>query len=132
MLPAWGTQLPHVAGVAERVAPGLGPHGESVGLRTDLDLGDVAGRGVDRVDDVVVATAEPQRLAVVAHVAHVGAAPAGDRPGGDDLAGGEVEHRHAAGAVRRTTDVAAATVGDVELGAVSARVEAVRPDAGLD
>ena len=31
----------HVAGVAERVAPGLGPHGEAVRLRADRDLRDV-------------------------------------------------------------------------------------------
>src|SRR6185436_19862227 len=92
-----------------------------------------AGRRVDRVDDVVVALTEPQGLAVDADVAHVGATASGDRPGRHDLLGREVDDRHRAGTVRGVAaDVVLPAVGDVELGAVAARVQPVRADAGRD
>src|SRR5262249_31821470 len=70
----------HVAGVAERVAPGLRPHREAVRLLADGNGHHFAGRRVDHVHDVVVAPGEPQTLAVHADVAHVGAAALGARP----------------------------------------------------
>ena len=80
----------HVPGVAERVAPGLRPDREAMRLAPDGNLRRGAGGGVDRVDDVVVAAGESERLAVGADVAHVRAAPAGDRPRGLDRPRGPV------------------------------------------
>src|SRR5438552_18600089 len=58
----------HVAGVAERVAAGLGPDGEAVGLFPHRDLRHLAGGGVEDVDDIVIASGEPELLTVGAHV----------------------------------------------------------------
>jgi seryl-tRNA synthetase len=77
--------LAHVAGVPERIPPGLRPNGQAVRLRADLDRLHIAVRRVEHVDDVVVAAGQPQLLAVGADVAHVGAAAAGDRPRRLDL-----------------------------------------------
>ena len=88
--------------------------------------------GVDGVDDVVVAAGDPQQLAVGADVSHVGAAAARDRPRRLDFAGPEIEHRHASFAVRRSVDLVRTAVGDVELLAVAARIQAVCADAGGD
>src|SRR5690242_18826495 len=87
----------HVAGVAEGVRPRLWPHREPVRLAADGDGGEdgAAGR-IDGVDDTVVPPTQPKHPAVDADVAHVRAPAAGDRPRGDELLGGEVEHRHRA------------------------------------
>ena len=55
--------------MAEGVAAGLEPDGEAVGLFADGNGRHVAGRGVEGVDDVVLAAREPERLAVRAHIA---------------------------------------------------------------
>src|SRR5262249_50667715 len=122
----------HVAGVAERVAPGLRPHREAVRLLADGNGHHFAGRRVDHVHDVVVAPGEPQTLAVHADVAHVGAAALGDRPRRDDLPRCEVDDGHAARPFRFAADLRLATVGHVELRAVTAGIEAVGAHAGLD
>ena len=85
------------AGVAEGVAAGLWPHAETVRLLADVDLADqvAVGRG-EHVDGAVVAARQPQLGAVGGHVAHVGAAAAGDVPGGLQGAGVGVEHAEAA------------------------------------
>ena len=50
--------------VPQRVAPGLGPHAQPVRTLADRDRGpQTPRRGVDRVDDGVVAAAQPQRAA---------------------------------------------------------------------
>src|SRR5205823_2336566 len=119
--------------VAERVAAGLRPDGEAVRLAADLDLVDLAGGRLDAIDHVVEAAREPEIFAVGAGIAHVGAAAARDRPGLHHLGGGEVDHRHAA--ARDTTadhHLVGAAVGDVELLAVAAGIEAVRADPGRD
>ena len=55
--PAFGSQwrqpLSHIAGVAERIAARLRPHGQPVRLRADRDLRHRARRRIDRIDDVV-------------------------------------------------------------------------------
>src|SRR5262249_36046816 len=86
----------HVAGVAERVAARLRPHGEPVRLLPDGDRGDLAGAGVEDVDDVVVAAREPELGPVGADVPHVGAPAAGYRPDRLDCPRGEIHHRDAA------------------------------------
>src|SRR6185312_10224887 len=125
-------QSAHDAGMPQRVAARLRPHRQAVRLGTDLDLADLAGGGVDRINHVVEAAGQPQRLAVGADVAHVRAAAAGDRPVRHHLARGEVDHRYAALALARPVDLVRAADGDVELAAVAARVQAVGADAGLD
>src|SRR5438093_574011 len=96
----------------------------------DPDIGDGAARRVDRIDDIVVAPGQPEQLSVGADIAHVGAAAARYRPIGDDRSGLEIEHRDAAGSTAPAAHAMRAAVGDVELGAVAARIEAVRADAG--
>src|SRR6266849_5411833 len=49
----------HVAGVAQRIAAGLGPDGETVRLLAHGDLGHLSRRGVEDVNDIVVAPREP-------------------------------------------------------------------------
>src|SRR5882724_7874962 len=129
---ALSVSLAHISGVAEGVPAGLRPDREAMGLFPDGDLGHLAGRGVEDVDDVVIASGEPELLAVGADIAHVRAPAPGNRPVGLDPARGEVDHGDAALAARRTMHVVRATVGDVELGPVAARVEPVRPLARLD
>jgi hypothetical protein len=63
----------HVAGVAEAVAPRLGPHAQAVRSAVDVDpLQQPAGPGVQDVDDAVVAAGEPEGAPVGADPAHVG------------------------------------------------------------
>src|SRR3972149_6671354 len=95
-----GGALAHVPGVTERVAARLGPDGEPVRLLAHRDGPDLAWRGVDGVDDVVVTAREPQHLAVGAQVAHVGAAAAGNGPRCYDPVRDEVDDGHAPLAVR--------------------------------
>jgi hypothetical protein len=103
-----------------------------MGLDADLDGLDGARGGVENVDDVVITGGEPELLAVRADIAHVRAAAAGDGPGDIDLLGGEVQHGDAAGPALLAMDHVRAAVGDVELPAVAAGVEAVGALAGLD
>src|SRR5690349_14403167 len=115
--------LPHVAGVAERVASGLRPHGETVRLVARRNrLHDFARAGVDHVDDAIVASGEPQMFAVDTDVAHVGAARAGQLPRRHDLARGEVQHRNAALAdTLFAADLRKPAVRHVELRGITAR-----------
>ena len=124
--------LAHVPRVAEGIPSRLRPHGEPMGLLARRDLAYLARGGVDRVDDVVVAAGEPERPAVRTHVAHVRAASARDGPVGHDATSGEVHHGHAPLPVGLAVDVVRAAVGDVELGAVAARIESVRALSRLD
>src|SRR5207244_13030502 len=115
-----------------RVAARLWPDGKSVRLRADRNALDVAGRRIGSVHNVVEAASEPERLSVDAHIAHVGAAATGDRPGRLNFARGKVENRHGALALRWSMDLVGTAIGNVELLAVAARVEAVRPYTGGD
>src|SRR6185369_13400067 len=124
--------LAQVPRVAERVASWLRPDGQPMRLAADGNHLHRAGPCVDRVDDVVVASRKPQRLAVGADVAHVGAAAAWNRPVGFDLAGSEIEDRYAPLAMRSAMDLVGAAIGDVELLPVAAGIEAMRSLAGLD
>src|SRR3990172_2704783 len=127
-----GRALAHVPGVTERVAARLGPDGEPVRLLAHRDGPDLACRGVDGVDDVLVTPKKPQHLAVGAQVAHVGAAAAGNGPRCDDSVRDEVDDGHAPLAVRGAVHVRGAAVGGVQLRRVPTRVEPVRPDPGRD
>src|SRR3989338_9221685 len=88
--------LPHISGVAERIAAGLGPDAKAVRLLFHRDGRNLTRGGVDGIDGVVKAARKPQGLSINAHIAHIRAAAAGDRPGGDELARGEFDHRYAA------------------------------------
>src|SRR5450755_4548972 len=82
----------HDSGVAQRVAPGLGPHAETVRSQADRDAGpEFAGAGVDGVDLCVVAAAQPERASVGRDPAHVRAGRWRDHPGGDDTSRGEAD-----------------------------------------
>src|SRR5262249_9913500 len=125
----WST---HVAGVAERIAPGLWPHREAVRLLADWNRDDLARGRVDYVHDVVIASREPETLAVGAHVAHVGTAAFRDGPRRHHLASREVDHRDAAGAARLAADLRRAAVSHIELRSVTTGIESVRANAGLE
>src|SRR6266545_8378409 len=108
--------LPHVAGMPQRVASRLRPHGETMRLPADGNALDLPAYGIDDVDDVVVAAREPELFAVDAHVAHVGAPSTRNRARGDDLPRGEVDHRYAAFTnAPPAADLREATVGYIEL-----------------
>src|SRR5882762_6138409 len=95
-------------------------------LPTDGNALDVAACRVEDIDDVVVAAREPELFAVDAHVAHVGAPGARNRPRGDDPLCGKVDHRYAAStSAPLAADRGEATVGHIEFRAVTARVESV-------
>ena len=103
-------------GVAERVAPGLRPHAQSVRPVADGDRGtEVAGAGVDRVHDRVVAPAQPERVAVGRDTSHVGARGQRQLPLLDHAPRPEADDRDRAGLA----------VGHVHEPRVAARVEAV-------
>ena len=108
------------------------PDGEAVRHAADRDRLHRAVVGVEGVDDAVVAARQPQIFAVGRDVAHVGAAAAGDRPVGDDLARGEIHHRDAAVGVALAAEIVGAAVGDEQPLAVTAGIEPVRADAGRD
>src|SRR6202011_5322518 len=105
--------------MAERIAAGLWPDGQAVRLEGHRGGSDPAGPGIDVVDDVVEPTRQPEPFSVGAHIAHVGAAAAWDRPGLLDRAGREIDDRDAAPAVRRRARRVRAAVGDVELGRIA-------------
>src|SRR5215510_2343588 len=122
----------HVAGVAERIAAGLRPHGEAVRLTPYGNRLHVARGRIDGVDDIIEAAREPQMTAVGGDIAHVGTAAAGNGPDLFHFAGGEIDHRHAALAVRLAAHHVRAAIGDVKLFAVAAGVKTMRSYAGLD
>src|SRR5207245_6734469 len=106
---------------------------QAMRLAADLDLVDLARGGVDAIDLVVEAAAQPQVFTVGADIAHVGTAAVGNRPGRHHLARGELDHRHAASGVAFLDHhLVGAAVGDIEKLAVAAGIEAVRADAGRD
>src|SRR5436305_1753259 len=71
----------HDARVADRVTAGLRPDREAVRSAADRDLvQQPAVLRADRVDDRVVAAAEPEDAAVCGDAAHVRAAAAGQAP----------------------------------------------------
>src|SRR5262245_688111 len=125
----WST---HVAGVAERIASWLWPHRETVRLLADWNRDDLARGGVDDVHGVIIASREPETLAIGADVAHVGAAALRDGPRRYNLARREVDHRDAAGAARLAADPGRAAVGHIELRSVTTGIESVGANAGLD
>src|SRR5262249_7589454 len=109
------------AGVADRVAAGLGPDAQAVRAVADARAVQQPARArADRVDLRVVAPAQPQHAAVGGHAAHVGRAAAGDSPLADRTAGPE----------RDDGDRALATVGDEQPARIARRVEAVGALAG--
>src|SRR5262249_44443420 len=122
----------HIARMTQGIAAGLWPDGQAVGLHPDRDAFDRTILRIDRIDDVVEAARQPEIFAVGADIAHIGAATTRDRPVGDDLAAGEIDHRDAALAMRLAMDMVRAAIGDIELGAVTAGIEAMGADAGLD
>src|SRR5882724_12106766 len=116
----------------ERVAPRLGPDGETVWLLARRDAPHLARGGVDHVDHVVVAAGQPELLAVGADIAHVRAAPARDDPGRLDLPCSKVDYGHAALAPPRPVHPRGPPVDGVELLRVPAGIQPVRADAGGD
>src|SRR4051812_34214155 len=99
--------------MAQGISAGLGPNGEPVRLLADGDRGHRAAPGVEAIDHIVEPTREPEIATVRRDVAHVGTATAGNLPGRDHLAGGEVDDRDAAHAVLLTFDPVRAAVGDI-------------------
>src|SRR4051794_28758088 len=88
------TQLPEYAGVSERIAAGLREDAEAMRPGADPDaLDQPAAAGRDRIDDAVVAAAQPQDLAVGRDAAHVRRAATADAPFADGVARLEGDQR---------------------------------------
>ena len=92
--------LSHVAGMTERIASGLRPHGQAMRLFADADSCDRTRRRVDIIDDIVEPAGKPELLSIGADVSHVGAAAARDPPRALGLAGREVDHLRVSSANR--------------------------------
>src|SRR5260221_11602280 len=119
--------LAHVPGVAQGIAPRLRPDGQAVGFRADRDRLDVAGGDFDGIDELVEAPGQPEIFSVGADIAHVRAAAAGNRNIPLDLSRGKIEHRYAALALGLGVAHVSAAIGDIELLAVPAGIDAMRP-----
>src|SRR4051795_10105766 len=120
-LPA--SRSPGYAGVTEAEAAGLWPHTQAVRLQADGDASEqVAVFRRQRIDRAAVTAGKPQHLAVRRNATHVRRAASVDVPGHDLVMRREVDDGHTAGA----------PVRDIELLAVTTRVEPVRVAAGLD
>src|SRR5258708_14004346 len=88
---------------------------------------DVAGCDFDGIDELVEAPGQPEIFSVGADIAHVRAAAAGNGNIPFDLARGKIEHRYAALALGLGVAHMGAAIGDVELLAVPAGIEAMCP-----
>src|ERR1700730_12233494 len=120
-----GQPLPQDAGVAHRVATRLRPDTRPVGPLADLDRGrsELPALRADGVHLAVVATRQPQDLAVGRDAPHVGAAVAAvEHPLDLDRACRQVDH----------ADTALVAVGHVEPAGVPAGVQAVGSLPGVD
>ena len=84
--------LTHVAGMSQRIPSGLRPNGQAMGFLPDRHFNGLAIRGVDGIDDVVVAAGKPQRLPIGADIPHIGASASWNHPRRFDGALGEIEH----------------------------------------
>src|ERR1700680_3711307 len=107
--------LTHIPGMAERIAARLRPDGKPVRFGADGNGFHVAARDIDRVDDFVIAARQPEIFSISADISHVGAAAAGNGYIAFDFAGGKVDDRYAALAVRLDIVHMAAAIGDIEL-----------------
>src|SRR5262245_475157 len=101
--------------MAERVPAGLRPQRKSVRLLTDMDGFDRTRLRVDVVHHIIEPAGKPELLSVRTDIPHVGAAAARDRPSPLHLAGGKVDDRDAAAAMRRPARRMGATIGDIQL-----------------
>src|SRR5215510_5623460 len=102
--------LAHYSGVSKRIPSGLGPDGETVRLGSHGDRLHSTARSVDGINNLLEPSGEPEEFAVLADVAHIRTAAAGDLP--------------------RLFHFVRAAVGDVQFLAVAARIEAVSAAAG--
>src|SRR5215475_12590453 len=108
--------------MSEGISSRLRPDSEAMGLGLNWNAFHISARRVDDVDRIVVATGEPELFAVDADVAHVRTATARDGPSGLDFTRGKVNDADTAFAFRRAVDSGDAAVGNIQLGAVAARV----------
>src|SRR6476620_9717182 len=131
LIPSLRGTSSHVACMAERVPAGLRPNGEAMRLPTYLyGLQKLTCRRVDSVHQVVETSREPEHLSVGTYVSHVGTSPSWDEPSHLYGAGGKIDDADAAGPVTRAMNLVRATVGDIEFGPVSARIETMSANAG--
>src|SRR2546422_901086 len=118
----------HVAGMAQRVSPRLGPYAQAVRLPPHRDpVRQPPGRGIEHVDFPVVPARQPQLRAIRGDVAHVGAAAARDRPRRHDRARRRIEHRDASRAAAPAPDRVPPAVRDIQQPPVTTRIDPVRP-----
>src|ERR1700712_1709490 len=116
--------------MALRIASGLRPDRQPMGLDADGYLSNGAGRGIEIVDLAIEAAGQPQLFAIGADIAHVGAAAAGYRPSRNDGAGCEIDDRDASRSLGAgTIHPLRSTVRHVELGSIAADGKAVGPHA---
>src|SRR6476620_10837739 len=117
--------------MAERVAAGLRPNGEAVRLPAYLyGLQKLTCRRVDSVHQVVETSREPEHLSVGTYVSHVGTSPSWDEPSHLYGADGKIGDADGAMPMTRAMILVRDTVGDIEFGLVSARIENMIANAG--
>ena len=87
-----GEVLAHYSSVSKRIAPGLRPDRKAVWFGSDRDRFHGRGRRIDRVDNLVEASGEPQKFTVRTDISHVGAAAPGNWPCLFHSAGDEINH----------------------------------------
>src|SRR5947209_16995852 len=102
-----------------------------MGLEADRDRFHPSGRRVDRINDTVEASRQPQPMSIGADIAHVGTAAAGNWPHRFELPRGEINHRNAALAMRTNCSMRAA-IGDIKLPSIAADTQAVSPNPSRD
>src|SRR5438067_903614 len=101
--------------MAERVPPRLWPDTEPVRLLADRDaVDDLAGSGVEHVDLLIVASADPELLSICRDVAHVWATATGDRPGRHHGSRLRVEDAYGPGAMSSGREGTPPSIRDVE------------------
>src|SRR5262245_21477599 len=126
------TRSAQVAGMPEGIAAGLRPHCETVGLFLYRDTFHRSRGGIYDVNHIIVATRQPKHFSIDANIAHIRATAAGDGPVGYDFASRKVDDGDTALPFGGPIHARNASVGHVELRAVSAWIEPVGPETGFD
>src|SRR6185503_13620910 len=118
--------------MAEGVPSWLRPNRQAMRLGFDGNSFDLTRGGVENIHGVVVASRQPKLFAVDADVTHIGTAAAWNGPSLCHFARRKINDADAAFAFGLAVYARDASIGDVKLSAVTARIEPVRAETGFD